>query len=136
MMRKFILIILLFGTVNGFAQADKVVERMKQFHQLLVTKDGDIDNYIHDSLSYGHSNGWIENAKEFSRNLGGYIVYHSYKEDSITATATPKATYVRFIADVDVTMNGKRSSFRLKVLEVWIKKNKKWKLFARQAVKG
>jgi len=43
---------------------------------------------------------------------------------------------VRFVADITATMKGATNTFHLKVLEVWMKKGKRWVLFARQAVKG
>jgi len=43
---------------------------------------------------------------------------------------------VRFVGVYDSTLDGKRAEIRLKVLEVWVKKKKGWKLFARQAVRA
>jgi hypothetical protein len=43
---------------------------------------------------------------------------------------------VRFVGVYDSTFDGKRAETRLKVLEIWVKKKKGWKLFARQAVKA
>lgn len=135
-MRLLVTILLLFGSFNGFAQNGKLVERMKQFHQSMIDRPDGISSYIHSSLSYGHSNGWIENATEFKEHLGSYIVYHSIKEDSITTADAENEVVIRFAATIDVTMNGVRSQFKLKVLEVWVKKRKDWVLLARQAVKG
>ncbi len=65
----------------------------------------------------------------------GYISYQAYKEDSITVTINGNMANVRFIADITATMKTK-VDYRLKVLEVWVKKGKRWVLFARQAVKA
>ncbi len=65
----------------------------------------------------------------------GYISYQSFKEDSITVTINGNMANVRFIADITATMKTK-TDYRLKVLEVWVKKGKRWVLFARQAVKA
>jgi hypothetical protein len=135
MMKKGFIVILLFGSLPAWPQTGKLVERMKYFHQLMIRNDFVIGNYIHDSLSYGHSSGWVENAKEFREHLGSYIIYHSIKEDSIVAVSTGKLAHIRFVADLDVTFKGVRSQFRLKVLEVWVKIRKTWKIFARQAIK-
>jgi hypothetical protein len=45
---------------------------------------------------------------------------------------------VRFVADIKATLGGTTTvnNYNLKVLEVWVKKGKRWVLFARQAVKG
>jgi hypothetical protein len=42
---------------------------------------------------------------------------------------------VRFVADITATMKEATNTYHLKVLEVWVKKGKRWVLFARQAVK-
>jgi hypothetical protein len=138
-MKYIISFLLFFVSVGGFAQKGDVVSSMKKLHKMMVTKPGDflMDLYIHDSLSYGHSNGWIESRSDFRNNMNSkYIIYHSFKEDSIHVVEEGKTTYIRFIADIDVTLNSKRATYHLKVLEVWVKKNKRWMLFARQAVKG
>jgi hypothetical protein len=135
MMKRILIIILLFISFTGRSQADKVVERMKTFHQLMIRNDFILDLYVHDSLSYGHSNGWIENAKEFRADLGAVLTYHSFKEDSIVAVTVGNTAYIRFVADIDVTLRGVRSLYHLKVLEIWVKEKKNWKILARQAVK-
>jgi hypothetical protein len=111
-----------------------VVQRMKAFHKALVDNKQDITGFIDDSLSYGHSNGWIEDRKDFLSDLGRRLVYHSFSEDSIKAGVNKNLAYVRFVADVDVTRDGKRNTYHLKVLEIWIKR-KNWILFARQAIR-
>jgi hypothetical protein len=136
MMRKIFVIILFFGSLQGWSQKVSVVERMKHFHQLMIRNDFILDNYIHDSLSYGHSNGWVENAKEFRANLGTVINYHSFKEDSVVSVMAGDQAHIRFIADIDVTLREVRSLYHLKVLEIWVKEKKQWVLFARQAVKA
>jgi hypothetical protein len=108
---------------------------MQQLHQLMTGPNVVIDQYLDDNLSYGHSNGWIENKKEFIAHLGNRLVYHSFKEDSIRVTVNKNAAHIRFIADIDVTLDGKRALYHLKVLEIWLKSGKQWRLFARQAVK-
>jgi hypothetical protein len=135
-MRKCLFIILLYGNVQAGAQDSKIVQRMKSFHRYMVQNSFVIDTYIHDSLTYGHSNGWIENAKEFRADLGSVIVYHSIREDSIGTTVSGKTVCIRFIADIDATLRGVRSKFRLRVLEVWVKSRNNWKIIARQAIKG
>ena len=136
MMRKLFVIITLFASVQSWAQVDKVIDNMKRFHQLIVEKRFYFDQYIHSDLSYGHSNGWVENSDEFQSNLrNNVITYHSFKEDSVTAAADKKVAHIRFIADIEVTLRGVRSTHKLRVLEVWVRKGKSWLLFARQAVR-
>lgn len=89
------------------------------------------------ALTYGHSNGWVETKTDLIKNLEtGYMTYKEYKEDSVQVTVNGNMAHARFIADIAATLNGKEGNFHLKVLEVWVKKGKRWILFARQAVRG
>ena len=88
------------------------------------------------ALSYGHSNGWVENKIDIIKDLEtGYISYQAFKEDSILVLINGNMANVRFVADITATMKATTTTFHLKVLEVWAKKGKRWVLFARQAVK-
>jgi hypothetical protein len=129
--------------VTAFAQtADetKLTETMKEFHQALVKQNTVAINQQTDkALSYGHSNGWVQSKKDLIKDFErGYISYQSFKEDSITITMNENMANVRFIADISATLNGTTTvnNYHLKVLEVWVKKSKRWVLFSRQAVKG
>lgn len=117
---------------------EKLTATVKEFHQALVKKNTvSINQQTDKALSYGHSNGWVETKTDVIKDLEtGYISYQSYKEDSITVAINGNMANVRFIADITATMKATTSNFHLKVLEVWVKKGKRWVLFARQAVKG
>lgn len=139
-MKKLLFIVLL---LNGFFTNAQTVEEkltltLKEFHQALVNKNTVSINQQTDKwLSYGHSNGWVETKTDFIKNLEtGYMKYNSYKEDSVQVVINGNVAHVRFVADIAATLNGKEGNFHLKVLEVWVRKGKRWLLFARQAVKG
>lgn len=121
------------------AQTDeqKVTTTLKEFHQALVNKNTvSINQQTDKALSYGHSNGWVETKTDMINNLEkGYMRYNSYKEDSIAVTINGNMANARFVADIKATLNGKDGVYHLKVLEVWVRKGKRWVLFARQAVK-
>ena len=137
-MRNWLLIVLLIS-FHGSAQSrnEKVLSSIKNFHQAIVKADlVSVDQQTDEGLSYGHSNGWIESKSEMIKNLeSGFIKYHSYKEDSFSIVANRRVARARFIADINVTLNNSTANYHLKVLEVWIRKGKRWLLFARQAVK-
>jgi len=138
-MKKLLTILFVSIAVCSFAQTDeeKLIATVKEFHQAMVNKNTvSINQQTDKALSYGHSNGWVETKTEMIKNLEtGYISYQAYKEDSITVTMNGNMANVRFIADITATMTTK-ADYRLKVLEVWVKKGKRWVLFARQAVKN
>ena len=138
-MRLLFLIVLIFVTNGLFAQTEetKLTAAMKEFHQALVNKNtASINQQTDKALSYGHSNGWVETKTDMIKDLEtGYIVYHSYKEDSLNITMDGTMANARFVADISATLRGNTTNFHLKVLEVWVKKGKRWLLFARQAVR-
>jgi ketosteroid isomerase-like protein len=134
----FIMFIFLATILHAQGQSDKIKSSMQAFHQALVKKDAQsIDNFTHASLSYGHSNGWLESKKELmDHNASGYLVYQSFKEDSIRVTTAGKVSYVRFVADIRSSMDGAApKDIRLKVVEVWVMDKKDWKILVRQAVR-
>ena len=138
-MRLFFLILLAFVTTGLFAQEEeaKLTTTIKEFHQALVQKNTvSINQQTDKALSYGHSNGWIETKEDVIKDLEtGLIVYHSYKEDSLNITMNGAMANARFVADISATLRGNTTNFHLKVLEIWVKKGKRWLLFARQAIR-
>lgn len=138
-MKGVLAIFFLFIALCSNAQTDeaKLTNTLREFHQALVNKNmASINQQTDKALSYGHSNGWVETKADMIKDLEtGYIVYHSYQEDSFNIVMNGNMANARFVADVNATMKGNTATFHLKVLEVWVKKGKRWVLFARQAVK-
>ena len=139
---KFLLLII-FSCLSIFAIAQqtdeqKLVNTVKEFHQALVNKNTvSINQQTDKALSYGHSNGWVQTKADLIKDFEtGYISYISISEDSVTVAMSGNMANVRFISDITAVFKGTTSNFRLKVLEVWVKKGKRWILFARQAVKA
>ena len=140
-MKYLLTILFLVTSLGGFAQTtdeQKLTATVKEFHQALVNKNTvSINQQTDKALSYGHSNGWVETKADVIKDLEtGYISYQDYKEDSITITSNGAMANVRFVAQVAATLKGTSTNFRLRVLEVWVKKSNRWVLFARQAVKA
>jgi serine/threonine protein kinase len=128
------------NSFSGFSQtgdAEKLTATLKAFHLALVNKNTIAINQQTDkALSYGHSNGWIQTKADVIKDLEtGYISYQDIKEDSITITMNGNMANVRFLGDYKATLKGAASNFRLRVLEVWVKKSKRWVLFARQGIR-
>lgn len=138
-MKFFVTIVLLCWQLAALAQTDevKLASTLKEFHQALVNKNiVSINQQTDKALSYGHSNGWVETKKELIEHLEtGYMEYNSIREDSIKVEVNGNLAHARFIAEINATMSGKEFTFQLRVLEVWVKKGKRWVLFARQAVR-
>lgn len=139
-MRQLFTITLLLWVLIAGAQSEeeKLSGTLKEFHQSLVKSNTvSINQQTDKALSYGHSNGWVETKTDMIKNLEtGYTKYHSIKEDSLNVVISGNLANARFVGDYTVSLNGGNSvTYHLKVLEVWVKKGKRWLLFARQAVK-
>ena len=138
-MRNIVFILLILISVGSYAQTEeqKLIGVLKEFHQALVNKNTvSINQQTDKALSYGHSNGWVETKADVIKDLEtGYISYQQYKEDSITIMMNGTMANARFVADILAILNGNSIISHLRVLEVWVKKGKRWLLFARQAVK-
>ncbi len=140
-MKKLFTILILFAATITVAQTPdetKLIQTAKEFHQALVSKNTvSINQQTDKALSYGHSNGWIETKTDLIKDLETeFISYQDFKEDSISITMNGNMANMRFVADITATMKGSTNTYHLKVLEVWVKKSRRWVLFGRQAVKN
>lgn len=138
-----LIVTIAFSFLVGSANAqqtnqEKLVATVKEFHLALVSKNiVTLNQHTDKALSYGHSNGWVENKRELINNLEtGLISYQAFKADSIVVSINGAIAHVRFKAEIDATMKGIANTFKLNVLEVWTKKTNRWVLFARQGVKA
>lgn len=139
-MRNFLTVLFIVVGFPGFSQPtveEKITQTLKEFHQAMVKKNTvSINQQTDKALSYGHSNGLVENKNDLIKNLeSGYITYQGFKEDSINILVNANMANARFVADIYGTLNGAPFSFHVKVLEVWVKKGNRWVMFARQAVR-
>jgi uncharacterized lipoprotein YajG len=139
-MRGWTLISSLFFVLALQAQGEdqKLLKTMRAFHQDLVQANTvSLNQQTDRALSYGHSNGWVETKSELIANLEkGLMRYNHYREDSVQVTVNGNLAHVRFLADIEAMLNGQKGQFRLRVLEVWVKKGNRWLLFARQAIRN
>ena len=131
-----IIVLLLFLPMHKQIE-EKLTTTMKEFHQALVKKNTvSINQQTDKALSYGHSNGWVETKTDMIKDLEtGYINYHSYKEDSLNIIDEWYYGECKICGRYQCDIEWKYNNFHLKVLEVWVKKGKRWLLFARQAVR-
>ena len=116
------------------AELDKAIN---DFDKALIARDSvSLKHLLSDDLLYGHSNGWIENKKELIADLyNGKLIYKTISPKRENLITEGNTVAVRSYAEIDCVMDGKPLSFKLKVLQVWLWKNKHWELFARQSVK-
>lgn len=112
-------------------------QAISNFDKALIGRDSvALNELLYNGIAYGHSNGWVETKKELIADLyNGKLIYKTIKPVIEQKTIEGTSVAVRSYAEIDCVMDGKPMSFKLKVLQVWVNKNSKWQLFARQSVK-
>ncbi len=139
-MNKGLLLLLLLSSPFVWGQSrdyKKVRTAVDALHKALIAADSNsLKKLTADSLSFGHSNGTVEDKATFIHNA----VYGKFKFLSI-ATADQRITVANRRAVVDylltatATNNGEPVNLKLNVKQVWQKQQKQWKLLMRRATK-
>ena len=138
---KYILTICLFFTsAIAFAQVDSVSlkEAMSNLDKALMNKDEKaLVRLLHQDVSYGHSNGWVQNKTDIINDLkSGKLIYDKIENNSVTIVAINNQwATVRFNTNAEGKVNGNSFQFKLHVLQVWLKAKSGWQLLARQSTK-
>ena len=103
----------------------------------LLSKDTvSLQTLLHEKLTYGHSNGWIETKRDVIDDLyNGKLTYQQINTTERKIEYNGKLAVVRAKADVDVLVNNTPVHVKLNILQVWRLKHKRWVLIARQSVK-
>lgn len=96
----------------------------------------DLETIASEELTYGHSNGKIEDKKAFIEELtNGNSDFVSIKTSGQTVHVTGNIALVRHRLDATTLNKGVAGEAHLYVLMVFRKENGSWKLLARQAAK-
>ena len=134
---SFITVSLTFAQKNNDQQA--VSEASEKLRSAMISGDNAIlESLILPELTYGHSSGHIDNAKEFVEKLA------SKQSDFLTIENTNQS--IQIVDKTAIVRNhlyGKTADLgkepgevNLDILYVWSKTKSGWKLLARQAVKA
>ena len=124
----------------AFAQsADEreVAAAVESLRKAMVDADKSaLENLAAEELSYGHSNGLIQNKAEFVEAIAsGKNDFKTIELSEQTIKIAGNTAIVRHKFNAEVVNSGTPGTAHIGVLLVWQKQNGKWKLLARQAVK-
>lgn len=139
-MRFILTTCLLFTTVIAFAQVDSISlkEAISSFDKALVNRDEKtLTKLLNEDVTYGHSNGWIQNKADIINDFkSGKLVYDKLENTNmmIAAIKSNWAT-VRITTNAEGKLNGNAFQLKLHILEVWLKTDQGWQLIARQSTK-
>ena len=95
-----------------------------------------LKNIASEKLSYGHSGGHVEGRDEFVRKIASGksdFVTIDLKEQTISVSGN--VAIVRHILNATTNDSGKPGEVHLRVMYVFQKEGKQWKMLGRQAVK-
>lgn len=132
--------VLMLTLTAAFAQKTDVqsLERkVEELRQLLITPNQQqLEDITSSHLSYGHSNGRIENQQEFvDFLLSGKSKFVTMELLDQTVEIVGKTGIVRHTLVSETNNEGETVHIKLGVLLIWQKKGSHWKVLARQAFK-
>jgi len=139
MVRLFFILALLTFSV-AFAQEASPFNKSITYEldEALIRKDTvSLANFIHNNLTMGHSNGWLETKTALIQTLAsGNLTYNSIIKKSDLSIHHQTEKLLSTQRDIDVSGLLGETSFevQLNVMEIWIFENNRWQLLARQSV--
>ena len=136
-MKNFIIVVFFFISSSTFAQTSFLKDAVVKLDKALIVKDTlTLKQLLHKEVSYGHSNGWVENKTDIIKDLtSGKLTYHKIEIDSLVWKTVDNWATMRCKTTVEVSVNGTKFNLVMHVLQVWLKTNKGWQLLARQSAK-
>lgn len=134
------LFIFLISTAISFAQPKKeaqvnaAVEKLKL--AMVSGERSALESIAADQLSYGHSSGLVETKAQFVEKIAsGSSDFVTIELKNQTITISGNTAIVRHELHGTTNDNNKPGEVHLRIMLVWQKQNKEWKLLGRQAVK-
>lgn len=130
---------LLLGSCVANAQSDTVAVRdaVLAMEKALTGNDTSaLKQLLHPDLTFGHSNGWIQNKQQVIGDMAsGYLRYISMQPESLSIEKGRKRAIVKEFVQVSGQRGGTPFQVRLFVLQEWIHTTKGWQLLVRQGAK-
>jgi hypothetical protein len=130
---------LLFGS-PAFAETgdeEAVKQNVEALREALLKADkAQLERLTAEQLSYGHSDGRVQNKAEFIDGvMTRKATVKSINFPDLKIAMTGDAAVARHLYESESEMDGKPNSVRIGTLEVWQKQGGNWRLLARQGYK-
>lgn len=119
-----------------YDEAD-VKKATNEYNAAMIARDtATLNKLLHDKLSYGHSNGWIETKTDQKEDLyNGTITYNKINQPELAVIMDGNVATVRGNAIYDVDYKGtEHMMFDLNVMQTWIYEDGRWQMLNRQSV--
>lgn len=133
-----VLLLLISTTISAQSKQETAVgNAVEKLRTAMVSGErAALDAIAADQLSYGHSSGLIETKTQFVEKIAsGQSDFVSIELKNQTISISKKTAIVRHELHAVTNDNNKPGEVHLKILLIWQKQGKEWKLLARQAVR-
>ena len=139
-MRILFIITLFFTSLIVAGQVDSISLKdvMKKLDQALLQKDETtLKTVLHNEISYGHSNGWIQSKTDILNDFtSGKLTYNKIENNSSAIVKiNKKYATVKTNTNAEGMVNGTAFKLTLHIMQFWVKTKKGWQLIARQSAK-
>jgi ketosteroid isomerase-like protein len=123
-----------FAEASDEAAVKQNVEALRE--ALLKTDKAQLERLTADQLSYGHSDGRVQNKAEFIDGvMTRKAIVKSINFPDLRIAVAGDAAIARHIYESESETDGKANNVRIGALQVWQKQGGNWKLLARQGYK-
>ena len=130
------LICFVFGFSQNYSKKEKaLLSQVLKLDSLMQNNNSKILELFSDDVSFGHSNGWVQNYQDFKTDFeSGKVKYQSVKQIELKEFKIKnKFANVRRIIAVKGLYKNEIFEMKLSVLELWMKQKGIWKLWSRQS---
>ncbi len=131
------LVCFVFGfSQNNSKQVKALLSQVSKLDALMQNNNSQILDLFSDDVSFGHSNGWVQNYQDFKTDFkSGKVKYQSVNQIELKELKLKnKFANVRRIIAVKGLYKNEIFEMKLSVLESWIHQKGIWKLWSRQSV--
>lgn len=132
------LVCFILGFSQNYSKKEKVLlSQVSKLDSLMQNNDSKILELFSADVSFGHSNGWVQNFQDFKTDFeSGKVKYHSVNQLELRELKIKnKFANIRRIIAVKGLYKNEIFEMKLSVLELWIKQKGIWKFWSRQSVK-
>ena len=131
------LVCFVFVFSQNYSKNEKaLLGQISKLDSLMQNNDSKILDLFSDDVSFGHSNGWVQNYQDFKTDFeSGKVKYQSVNQTELKELKLKnKFANIRRIIAVKGLYKNEIFEMKLSVLEFWIRQKGIWKLWSRQSV--
>lgn len=138
---KLLPFLLCFSCIFAYSQKyskdeKQLLSQTRKLDSLIQNNDSKVLDLFEDDVSFGHSNGWIQNYSDFKRDFSSKkVIYDKIEQIEISELKKDKnICSLRRKIKVSGTYKSQKFEMILALLEIWKKEKSVWKLWSRQSV--